>query len=36
MYDEAPDYAALKEDIRNMLFDQEKFEKLFIKAFNNS
>ena len=32
LYNEDPDYAALETDIRQMLFDQGKFDELFSKA----
>jgi len=31
-HDETPDYAALEEDIKKMLFDEAKFNKMFEEA----
>ena len=33
-HDETPDYAALEEDIKKMLFDEAKFNMMFEKALN--
>jgi hypothetical protein len=31
-HDETPDYAALEEDIKKMVFDEAKFNKMFEEA----
>ena len=33
-FDETPDYAALEEDIKKMLFDEAKFNMMFEEALN--